>query len=100
MMGKMTGVYSGMHIGDLDEGVWLKTDLTYDNKARLMIDGEVAAELSIEQARQLWASRNEAINAERKRILKLLEENLNRFDYSNNGCDQLSFNEFAKMTER
>lgn len=34
---------------------------------------------------------------EQDRILKLLEENFNRFDASNNMVDFMSFEEFAKL---
>lgn len=94
------GKWEGQWMADENEGVWIKTDYFGDKGIRLVIQGEVVAMLTGEQLRHLWEARTEALEQERKRILKLLEKNLDRFDYSNNRCEQLSFDEFAKMTER
>lgn len=36
----------------------------------------------------------------RMRVLEMLEKNLDRFDYSNNACNPLSLEDFAKMCEQ
>jgi len=35
----------------------------------------------------------------RRHVLNLLKKNFARFDYSNNGCDPLSFDDFAKLCD-
>ena len=94
------GVWNAEWQADENQGVWIKRDFVGDNGIQLVINGELVVKLTEEQNRQLWAARNESMEMERKRILTLLEKNLSRFDYSNNGCDALSYADFAKMTER
>jgi len=94
------GVWNAEWQADENQGVWIKRDFVGDNGIQLVINGELVVKLTEEQNRQLWAARNESMEMERKRILTLLEKNLSRFDYSNNGCDPLSYADFAKMTER
>jgi len=65
----------------------------------LIINGEEIA-ITAEQGQALLRNHRENVQASKQAVLKLLQENLSRFDYSNNGCEPLSFDDFVKMTER
>jgi len=64
----------------------------------LIINGEEIT-ITAQQGQALLRNHRENVEATKQRLLKLLQENLHRFDYSNNSCDPLSFQDFVKMTE-
>jgi hypothetical protein len=65
----------------------------------LIINGE-EIKITAEQGQALLRNSREVAQASKQATLKLLADNLSRFDYSNNACDALSFDDFVKMTER
>lgn len=100
-MGKMNWTYTPV---DTTQGIWF--DMKVDELGKATFSLIVAGESIKVTESQYFAFQDysrqaikDARASERGRVLSLLHENLDRFDYSNNQIDPLSFTEFAMMCQ-
>ena len=101
-MSKKNWIYTPI---DTTQGMWLNADRNESGSIdySIVIAG---ATLVITEAQyyefhnQISQTLEDGQRSGRMRVLRLLKENLDRFDYSNNRCEPLSFDEFVKMAEQ
>lgn len=89
---------------DTTQGLWLNAERDEFGICHFSVT-IVGEEISISEIqyeelnKQFAEALKDGQRSGRMYVLNLLKKNLDRFDYSNNSCDQLSFDEFAKLCD-